>query len=142
MQLLLPAASFGIAAPRLAPPLFATYLARAPLVAMGEDSLILTEENAVAVLDNCQKELATVFGNNPESLRVGITGGVEFVELDGPTMVVRFTGRFWHARVTVLDRIEAYVLARIPECIGVDIEDDSQLDDADPEAPSAYGEEK
>ena len=42
----------------------------------------------------------------------------------------------------VLDRIEAYVLARIPECIGVDIEDDSQLDDADPEAPSAYGEEK
>ena len=82
-------------------------------------------------------ELATVFGSNP-NLRVGITGGLELVELDGPIIVVRFTGRFWHARRTVLDRVENFVLAKIPECVAVEIEDESQLDDADPEAPSAF----
>ena len=100
--------------------------------------MVLTEENAIAVLDACQTELATVFGSNPESLRVGITGGLELVELDGPIIVVRFTGRFWHARRTVLDRVENFVLAKIPECVAVEIEDESQLDDADPEAPSAF----
>ena len=43
---------------------------------------VLTEENARAVLDECMAELGTLFGSNPESLKVGITGSVEFVELD------------------------------------------------------------
>ena len=37
-------------------------------------SLVLTEENAQAVLDECQSELGTLFGSNPQSLKVGITG--------------------------------------------------------------------
>ena len=97
--------------------------------------LVLSEENAVQVLEQCETDLATVFGNNPDSARVGITGRVELVELDGPVMVVRFTGRFWHARASVLERIENYVLQRIPECIAVEVEDPAMLDDADPEAP-------
>jgi hypothetical protein len=97
--------------------------------------LVLSEENAVQVLEQCENELATVFGSNAESLRVGITGGVELAELDGPIMIVRLTGRFWHARSSVLDRIESYVIQRIPECIAVEVEDPAMLDDADPEAP-------
>ena len=61
---------------------------------------------------------------------VGITGKAEFVELDGPIVVVRLSGRFWHKRSTVLERIESFILERIPECIAVEIEDPVQLDDA------------
>ena len=70
---------------------------------------------------------------------------VEFVELDGPTIVVRFTGRFWHKRTTVLERVESYVLERIPECIGVEIDDPADLDDTDKLADPAdalQGEER
>ena len=94
---------------------------------------ILTEENARAVLDECMEDIGTMFGTNADSQRVGITGLVEFVELDGPMLVVRLTGRFWHQRSRVVERIESYVLERIPECIDVIIEDAAQLDDADPD---------
>ena len=45
---------------------------------------ILTEENAVDVLNECMDELGTLFGSNAESRSVGITGAVSLVELDGP----------------------------------------------------------
>eukprot|EP00965_Chrysotila_dentata_P002377 77581-Pleurochrysis_carterae.AAC.2 len=61
---------------------------------------------------------------------VGITGKAEFVELDGPVVVVRLSGRFWHKRSTVLQRISSFMLERIPECVAVEIEDESQLNDA------------
>ena len=94
-------------------------------------SLVLTEENVATVLEECQAELGTLFGSNAQSLKVGITGAVEFVELDGPTVVVKLTGRFWHKRSTVIDRVESYVLERIPECIGVEIDNIEDLDDTD-----------
>ena len=92
--------------------------------------LVLTEENVQAVLDEAERDLGTMFGSNPESAAVGITGRADLVELDGPTVVIRLSGRFWHARARVLERLEAFVLERIPECIGVEIEDPSQLEDA------------
>ena len=106
-------------------------IGRTPLVFM--QARILTEENAVAVLDECMADLGTMFGTNADSARVGITGVVEFVELDGPTVVVRLKGRFWHERVRVVERVSSYVLERIPECVDVVIEDAEQLDDADPD---------
>ena len=78
-------------------------------------SLVLTEENCVAVLSDCEKELGTLFGTNDQSRKVGITGRLEFVELDGPIVVVRLSGRFWHKRSDVLMRVSSYVLERIPE---------------------------
>ena len=92
---------------------------------------ILTEENAIAVLDECMEDLGTMFGSNEESERVGITGMVSFVELDGPMLVVRLSGRFWHQRTRVVERVSSYVLERIPECVDVIIEDVEQLDDSD-----------
>ena len=44
----------------------------------------------------------------------GITGEVELVELDGPTIVVSLKGRFWHATDTVMLRIRSYIQQRIP----------------------------
>lgn len=94
---------------------------------------ILTEENAIDVLNECMEDLGTLFGSNPESRQVGITGAVSFVELDGPCLVVQLSGRFWHQRTRVVERVESYVLDRIPECVSVEIEDVQQLDDADPD---------
>ena len=98
-----------------------------------QEARILTEENAIAVLDECMNDLGTMFGTNADSTRVGITGVVEFVELDGPMLVVRLKGRFWHQRSRVVERVSSYVLERIPECVDVIIEDAEQLDDADPD---------
>jgi hypothetical protein len=46
---------------------------------------------------------------------VGITGEVDFVELDGVSIVVDLKGRFWHDRKMVLARVEKFVQNRIPE---------------------------
>ena len=73
---------------------------------------ILTEENAIDVLNECQQELGTLFGSNEESRGVGITGAVEFVDLDGPSLIVRLRGRFWHQRTAVVDRVEKFMCVR------------------------------
>lgn len=103
---------------------------RPPAVLMELVELVLTEENVVAVLNQAEAELGTMFGSDPQSARVGITGKAEFVELDGPIVVLRLSGRFWHARARVLERLEAYILERIPETVAVEVEDPSQLEDA------------
>ena len=57
------------------------------------------------------------------------------MELDGPSVIVRLTGRFWHKRTDVIERVESFVLERIPECISVEIDDPASLSDeelADP----------
>jgi hypothetical protein len=52
---------------------------------------------------------------------------VDFVELDGPVVVLRLKGRFWHERTTVLDRVANFLQQRIPEIIDVVVEDEWQL---------------
>ena len=52
---------------------------------------------------------------------------VDYVDMDGPTVVLRLKGRFWHQRTTVLERVANYLQQRIPEIIDVTVEDEWQL---------------
>jgi len=89
--------------------------------------LDLTEENILGLLAACREEIGTMFGYSEENRGVGITGGVDYVDLDGPTIILRLKGRFWHERTTVLARVGAYLMGRIPEIVDVVIEDEWQL---------------
>jgi hypothetical protein len=91
--------------------------------------LELSFENVQGVLAACRQEIGTMFGYSPENRGVGITGAVDFVDLDGPNVVLRLRGRFWHQRPTVLARVGAYIKGRIPEVVDVVIEDPYQLTD-------------
>ena len=91
--------------------------------------LDLDEETVKGVLSACRGELGTLFGYTAENRGVGITGGVDYVDMDGPTVVVRLKGRFWHTRPSVLDRVSNYLMQRIPEIVDVSVEDEWQLTD-------------
>lgn len=54
---------------------------------------------------------------------------VDFVDMDGPSVILRLKGRFWHQRTTVLERVANYLQQRIPEIIDVTVEDEWQLTD-------------
>ena len=58
---------------------------------------------------------------------MGITGRVEFVELDGPSVIIGIYGRFWHERTTVLARVDSFLRQRIPEIVDVDVCDPGML---------------
>jgi hypothetical protein len=89
--------------------------------------LELSEETVLGLLAACREEIGTMFGYSAENRGVGITGGVDFVEFDGPTVVLKLKGRFWHERTTVLKRVGAYLQGRIPELIEVRVDDEWQL---------------
>ncbi|GAB4826058.1 hypothetical protein Ancab_008929 [Ancistrocladus abbreviatus] len=90
-----------------------------------QQPLDLTEQNVKKVLGEARRELAQLFDES-----VGITGKAELAELDGPFVKIRLSGRFWHKRSTVLERLSNYLCQRIPEILEVDIEDEKQLDDS------------
>ena len=50
--------------------------------------LELCEENVALALEECKETMGTMFGNSEENLRVGITGDVELVDIDGPTVII------------------------------------------------------
>ena len=91
--------------------------------------LPLTEENVQGVLEACREDIGTMFGYSAENRGVGITGGVDFVDFDGPTVILKLKGRFWHQRPTVLDRVEKYIQGRIPEVVECMVEDEWELTD-------------
>ena len=91
--------------------------------------LELDEETVLGVLSACREELGTLFGYSAENRGVGITGGVDYCFLDGPTVVIKLKGRFWHQRTTVLERVANYLQQRIPEIVDVTVEDPWQLTD-------------
>ena len=91
--------------------------------------LELSEETVLGVLSACRDELGTLFGYSAENRGVGITGGVDYVDLDGPIVILNLKGRYWHQRTTVLDRVANYLQQRIPEIIEVTVTDPWQLTD-------------
>lgn len=98
-----------------------------PLFVPAGSQLEMDEETVLCILQACREEIGTLFGYTAENRGVGITGGVDYVELDGPVVVLRLKGRFWHERTTVLARVSNYLQQRIPEIIDVTVEDEWQL---------------
>jgi len=86
-----------------------------------------SEDNVQGVLQACREEIASLFGYLAENRGVGITGGFDYVDMDGPVVVIELKGRFWHERTMVLARVKNYVLHRIPEIIDVVVEDVASL---------------
>ena len=93
--------------------------------------LYLSAENVERVLAEAKAELGTLFGTSSENRAVGITGDVSLAELEGATVVLRFEGRFWHARPTVLARLANFLQNRIPEIVDVVVEDPIMLTEDD-----------
>jgi hypothetical protein len=100
-----------------------------PIFAPAGSQLQLDEETVLGLLSACRIELGTLFGYTAENRGVGITGGVEFIEIDGGTVVLSLSGRYWHQRTTVLARVANYIQQRIPEVIDVMVNDPWQLTD-------------
>jgi len=100
-----------------------------PLFLPQGECVPLTEDNVQALLAACRIEIGTMFGYTAENRGVGITGGVDYVEMDGPMVVVTLKGRFWHQRPTVLARVGAYIMGRIPEVVDVIVYDEYELSD-------------
>ena len=98
-----------------------------PIFVPAGSTLEMDEETVMGVLNACREEIGTLFGYTAENRGVGITGGVDYVELDGPVVVLSLKGRFWHERTTVLERVANYLQQRIPEIIDVTVEDEWQL---------------
>ena len=86
---------------------------------------LIQERIQVAPTQEARTELLQLFDES-----VGITGKVQLVELDGPAVVLRLSGRFWHQRGLVLARMGSFLKQRIPEIMDVEIEDEGQLDDS------------
>ena len=95
------------------------------------EEMYLCDENVEKVLEGAREDMAAVFGYAADSQKVGITGTVELVEIEGPIVIIRLGGRFWHKRSDVVQRVANYLIERIPEICDVEVEDAAQLDDAD-----------
>merc|ERR1712205_54339 len=79
--------------------------------------------NVEKVLEGAREDMAAVFGYAVDSQKVGITGTVELVEIEGPVVIIRLGGRFWHKRSDVVQRVANYLIERIPEICDVEVED-------------------
>ena len=111
-------------APRIAPQ-------RRQTMRSAVEEMYLCDENVEKVLEGAREDMAAVFGYAADSQKVGITGTVELVEIEGPVVIIRLGGRFWHKRSDVVQRVANYLIERIPEICDVEVEDAAQLDDAD-----------
>jgi len=100
-----------------------------PLFLPAGSVIPLSEENVQAVLQACREDIGTMFGYTAENRGVGITGGVDFVDFDGPSVILKLHGRFWHQRPTVLNRVGKYLQERMPEIVDWLVEDEYDLTD-------------
>ena len=124
LRLLMLSALVASFAPRIAPRTHKT-------TRYAVEEMYLCDENVEKVLEGAREDMAAVFGYAADSQKVGITGTVELVEIEGPVVIIRLGGRFWHKRSDVVQRVANYLIERIPEICDVEVEDAAQLDDAD-----------
>ena len=81
------------------------------------EEMYLCDENVEKVLEGAREDMAAVFGYAADSQKVGITGTVELVEIEGPIVIIRLGGRFWHKRSDVVQRVANYLIERIPRFV-------------------------
>lgn len=82
----------------------------------------------------------TMFGKHGKAASVGITGELELVDIEGPEVVLKLSGRFWHRRETVLGRAAVWLNAVIPEIVEVRVQDMEELQDFKPIVDECTGE--
>lgn len=70
-----------------------------------------------------------MFGCHEKAASVGITGEVQFADLEGPEVVLKLEGAFWHRRETVLGRAAMWLNACMPEIVQVRVADPQELED-------------
>ena len=97
------------------------------------DKTHLDEENVREALDELVNSDfgQTMFGQNDQAASAGITGMCDFVEIQGPEVILRLSGAFWHRRETVLGRAAMYLNAKMPEIVDVNVADPTELEDSE-----------
>mmetsp|Transcript_20301 Transcript_20301/g.68120 ORF Transcript_20301/g.68120 Transcript_20301/m.68120 type:complete len:142 (+) Transcript_20301:39-464(+) len=92
----------------------------------GREPLVLTWDNVERVVEEAQTELGTIFGSSQENQDIGLTGALELVDIEGPTVIVSLSGTFWHSLDRVQPRVDNYIRTRIPECADVQFDNDEE----------------
>jgi hypothetical protein len=95
------------------------------------DTLPLDEDNVrMCLAEFVESDYGQqMFGCHDLPASYGITGSIDFVEIDGPEVILTLDGAFWHRRATVLGRAAMWLNARMPEITDVNVADPSELDD-------------
>ena len=106
------------------------------------DTMPLEEESVLQCLDEfVQSDYGQqMFGCHDLPASYGITGSIAYVEIDGPTVVLKLGGAFWHRRQTVLGRAAMWLHARMPEIVEVNVADPTELEDFENVLDEASGE--
>jgi hypothetical protein len=106
------------------------------------DTMPLDEDNVCA----CLKEFVEsdygqqMFGCHELPASYGITGSIDFVEVDGPAVILTLDGAFWHRRASVLGRAAMWLNARMPEIVHVKVADPAELQDFENVVDESSGE--
>lgn len=95
------------------------------------DTLPLNQKNVMECLQEFieSNDGKQMFGCHSLPASYGITGSLEFVEVEGPEVILTLQGAFWHKRSTVLGRAAVWLNARMPEIAHVNVEDATELED-------------
>ncbi|KAG8460093.1 hypothetical protein KFE25_014238 [Diacronema lutheri] len=112
------------------------------MLAVGHGPLPCTEGNLLEVLQLCRESNDDMFGCHERCAAIGITGDVQLVDIEGPFVTIGLSGRFWHRRRTVLQRVGAFVSQRIPEIVEITLADPAMAEDMEYDADGMLVEDK
>lgn len=94
----------------------------APIMPLDQDNVISCLETFI---DSDYGK--TMFGKHDDPASIGVTGELDFVELQGPQVILSLHGKFWHRRETVLGRAAMWLNACMPEIVEVNVENQEEL---------------
>jgi len=86
------------------------------LKSLDDDVLELSEENAIEIIQEVRDELGTIFGYDPKSREVGITGQIDFVDLDGGVINVALSGKYSAIKLCTKSFFFSVIFRKILAC--------------------------